>query len=84
MECVAVCSTRDALQFSLPPRRAAEPAQRWQRRAIGPLAVTGILAYIFFGMVLYARATSHWQTSLPQAVYMSLIPRGNELTHPGF
>jgi len=77
MECVASCAALDALQFSLPPRRAAAPAQRWVRRAIGPLAVTGILAYIFAGMIFYARATSHWQTNLPQSVYMSLIPRVN-------
>jgi polyferredoxin len=83
MECVAACPAQDALQFSLLPRRAAAPAQRWVRRAIGPLALAGILAYIFFGMILYAKTTSHWQTNLPQSVYMSLVPRVNELTHPG-
>ena len=83
MECVAACPAQDALQFSLPPRRAVAPAQRWFRRAIGPLAVTGILAYIFFGLILFARATSHWQTNIPRAVYMNLVPHANEATHPG-
>ena len=83
MECVAVCSTQDALQFALPPRRANTAAERWRRRVITPLAFCAVLAYIFFGVVLFARATNHWQTNLPQSVYMQLIPRANELTHPG-
>jgi polyferredoxin len=83
MVCVAACPAQDALQFSLPPRRAAAPAQRWFRRALGPLAVTGILAYIFFGLILLARVTSHWQTNIPRAVYMDLVPHANELSHPG-
>jgi polyferredoxin len=83
MECVAVCSTQDALQFALPPHRASAPAERWRRRALRPLVVCGVIAYIFFGLVLFARATNHWQTILPQSVYMQLVPRANQLTHPG-
>jgi hypothetical protein len=45
--------------------------------------VCGVLAYIFFGLVLFARATNHWQTNLPQSVYMQLVPRANQLAHPG-
>src|ERR1019366_8358252 len=55
MACVEACPSQDALQFSLPPRQAATPAQRWFRRTLGPLAVTCILAYIFFGLILFAR-----------------------------
>lgn len=83
MECVAVCPAQDALQFSLPPRRAAMREQRWFRRAVGPLALTCIFAYIFFGIVLYARATNHWQTNIPRAIYMNLVPHVNEVSHPG-
>jgi polyferredoxin len=83
MECVAACSTQDALQFALPPRRANTSGERWRRRVITPLAFCAILAYIFFGVVLFARATNHWQTNLPQSVYMQLVPRANQLTHPG-
>jgi polyferredoxin len=83
MECVAACSTQDALQFALPPRRADTPAERWRRHVISPLAFCAVLAYIFFGVVLFARATNHWQTNLPQSVYMQLVPRANQLTHPG-
>lgn len=83
MQCVAVCPAQDALQFSLPPRKALAPAQRWARRAFGPVAVTAVLAYIFFGFVLYARATSHWQTHIAKSVYMHLVPRADSLSHPG-
>ncbi|WP_109488103.1 4Fe-4S binding protein [Occallatibacter savannae] len=83
MACVSVCPAQDALQFALPPRKAPTAAARWQFRSMTPLAVTAVLAYIFFGVVLLARATNHWQTNLPEQVYMHLVPRANQLTHPG-
>ena len=83
MECVAACAAENALQFSLAPRTAQTPAERWRRRAVGPVVVTGILAHIFLAMVLFARATNHWQTGIPQSIYMELVPRANNVTHPG-
>ncbi len=83
MECVAACSAQNALQFSLPPRHAAAPAQRWFRRSVGPLAVAAIVAYIFFALMLIARATGHWQTNMPRDAYMNLVQHANEVTHPG-
>ncbi len=83
MACVAACPVEHGLQFALPPRRAAEPGLRWARRVAGPGAVAAILAGIFLGTVFYARATGHWRTNLPQAVYMRLVPHANEVTHPG-
>jgi polyferredoxin len=83
MACVAACPAQNALQFALAPKRAEMPAQRWVRRALGPAAVTAIIAYIFFSAVLIARATNHWQTNIPRSVYSDLVPRANHLTHPG-
>ncbi len=83
MECVAACPAQNALQFSLAPRQATAPAQRWRRRALSPLAVAAVLAYIFLGMVLLARTTGHWQSNIPRAVYEDLVPRANQVTHPG-
>jgi polyferredoxin len=83
MECVAACPAENALQFSLAPRRTDGPAERWRRRVVGPVVFAGILAYIFFGMVLFARVTNHWQMSMPQSVYMQLVPHANAVTHPG-
>ena len=83
MACVAACPAEDALQLALAPRRAEAPADRWRKRVVRPAVVCGVLAYIFFGLVLFARATNHWQTNLPQHVYMQLVPKANQLTHPG-
>lgn len=83
MECVAVCPAQGALRFALPPRHAAAPEQRWYRRTAGPAAVAGILAAIFFGFVLTARATGHWHTHIPRDMYMYLVPHADEVTHPG-
>ncbi len=83
MACVAACPAENALQFALPPRKAVASAQRWYRRALGPVAVTAALAYIFFGLVLWARASNHWKTDVPNEVYMHLVPKANSVTHPG-
>jgi polyferredoxin len=83
MACVAACPAQDALQLALPPRRAESAGERWRKRVVSPAVVCGVLAYIFFGLVLFARATNHWQTNLPQHVYMQLVPKANQLTHPG-
>lgn len=83
MECVAVCATQDALQFSLPPSKSKSPAERWRGRALSPLAVAGVMACIFFGLVFYAKVTGHWQTNLPREVYLELVPHANEAAHPG-
>jgi len=83
MACVAACPAQDALQFALPPRKAPISAARWYRRSIGPVATAAVLAYIFFGVILLARATNHWQTNIPRSVYMQLVPHANELSHPG-
>ena len=83
MACVAACPAQDALQLALPPRKATAAAERWRRRSLTPAAVCAVLAYFFFGVVLLARATNHWQTNLPPEVYMHLVPRANQLTHPG-
>lgn len=84
MACVAACSTQDALQLALPPRRAVTARERWRRRGVGPLVITGVLAYLFFGVMLFARATNHWQMHMPKAAYLQLVPQTNRLTHPGF
>lgn len=83
MACISVCPAENALQLALPPRQAATATERWRRRSVTPIAVCAVLAYLFFGVVLFARATNHWQTNIPQQVYMDLVPRANQLTHPG-
>ena len=84
MACVDACSSQNALQFALPPWRNTPLATRWTRRAASPLVVAALLACIFLGVTVYARATGHWQTNLPRAVYVDLVPSANQLTHPGY
>ena len=83
MACVAACPAQDALQFSLTPRKAATPAERWRRRTVRPIAVAAVLTCIFFGLVLFAKATGHWQTNLPRAIYMDLVSHASDAAHPG-
>ena len=83
MACVAACPAQDALQLALPPRKLGVAEPRWYRRKVGPVAMTCLLAYIFFGIVLYARVTNHWRADLPHHVYQYLVPRVNQFSHPG-
>ena len=83
MECIAVCPAQNALQFSLPPRHAAEGNDRWRNLVLTPMAVTLVLACVFFGFVGFAKATGHWNTKLPRSLYMELVPNANHLSHPG-
>jgi polyferredoxin len=82
MACVASCPVENALQFALPPAKADQP-ERWRGRIVRPQTVAATIAIIFFGVVIFARATGHWHTNLPQAVYARLVPHANEVTHPG-
>ena len=83
MACVAACPAEDALQFSLMPRKAPTPAERWRQRAVSPAVFVTVLACIFFGLVVIAKATGHWQTDLPRDVYMDLVSHAREASHPG-
>jgi len=84
MECVASCSTQNALQFALPPRAATPVAQRWTGRILSPIAAAFVLAALFFGGVGLARATHHWQTNISDDTYRELIPNVDTDSHPGF
>jgi cell division protein FtsX len=47
------------------------------------MAIAAVLACIFFGLVLFAKVTGHWQTNLPRAVYMDLVSHASDAAHPG-
>ena len=71
LECVAACPAEGALQIAV-GRRKRLPA--W--------AMAAAIALLFIGIAGYARAAGYWHTEIPQAVYMQLIPRADELSHP--
>jgi polyferredoxin len=82
MACVASCPVENALQLALPAAKAPDAAARWRGRAVNPRAVAAVLAVIFFGVVLLARMSWHWQTVVPRAVYMQLVPHADAVSHP--
>jgi polyferredoxin len=71
MQCVAVCPVESALVMSASKKRAV-PA--W--------AIGAAMAVIFFGVYAWAVSTGHWHTNLPDRVYMELVPRAQEFSHP--
>ena len=71
MMCVAVCPAEGALHLSLP-----------KRRRIPEWAMAAGIALLFLGVCGWARWTGHWSTDLPIRVYMELVPRASEFTHP--
>jgi polyferredoxin len=84
MACVAACPAEGALRFSLAPGRGPAATQPRIRSAVTPLAMIAILAVLFLGTVLVARATNHWQTNVPRLVYQELVPNADQATHPGY
>jgi hypothetical protein len=45
--------------------------------------VAACIAAIFLGLVSYARINGHWQTRVPNAIYMRLVPNADSESHPG-
>jgi hypothetical protein len=82
MACVASCPVENALQLALPAAKAQDAAARWRGRVVTPRAVAAVLAVVFFGVVLLARMSGHWQTVVPRAVYMQLVPHADQVSHP--
>ena len=82
MACVASCPVENALQFALPPKKAAAPIERWRGRVAGPRAVAAMIAVLFFGLVFFARMTGHWRSPIPNDVYKQLVPNADSVTHP--
>jgi polyferredoxin len=75
LECVAVCPAQDALSLRIAaPKSCQHGVPAW--------SVAAGIAIIFFGLVGYARLSDHWQTHLPQEVFLRLVPAANEQQHP--
>jgi polyferredoxin len=71
LECIAVCPAEGALKLSAPGRRRV-PA--W--------AVAATMAALFIGVCGYAQVQGYWHTFTPEQVYLNLIPRASEFSHP--
>ena len=71
LQCVAVCPAAGALAMTAPGKRQVPG---W--------AIAAVVAGLFLGFCGYARWSGHWNTDLPDRVYLELIPHVNEFEHP--
>ncbi len=76
LECVAVCPAQAALYMGLPRLGAPKP------RVLPARAMAAGIAVLFFGIAGFAKATGHWQTPIPDAVYQRLVPNADQAAHP--
>jgi len=45
-------------------------------------SVAAAIAIVFFGLVGYAKLSGHWETRLPQQIYLELLPHASDAQHP--
>jgi polyferredoxin len=75
LECVAVCPAKDALAMNFaPPLRTRRGIPAWQMAA-------GV-ALLFSLIVGYATLSDHWDSHLPQQIFVRLVPAAGEQHHP--
>ena len=75
LECVAVCPAQDALAMSLPRMLGDRPSLPAWAMAAG-------IAFLFLGVAGFAKATGHWKSPIPNAVYERLVPNADQAGHP--
>lgn len=78
LECVAVCPAQDALAMSLPQRLGTKP----KRFPMPAWAMATGIALLFLGVAGFAKATGHWDSPIPNAVYQRLVPNADQAAHP--
>jgi polyferredoxin len=79
LECVAVCPAEGALQMGL-PQIVASPSLKSGRLPTWAFAV-GVAA-VFVGLIGFAKVEGYWNSDIPRAVYLQLVPHANEASHP--
>jgi len=78
LECVTVCPAENALGMNLP----AMLRPRKERLGLPAWALAAGIALMFLGMAGFAKATGHWNSPVPDAVYQRLVPNADEAAHP--
>ena len=78
LECVAVCPAENALGMSLPSML------RTKKECVGlpAWALAAGIAVLFLGVTGFAKATGHWNSPIPDAVYQRLVPNADQAAHP--
>jgi polyferredoxin len=78
LECVAVCPAENALSLGLPQMLMPKK----QRFALPTWAMAAGIAVLFLGVAGFAKATGHWSSPIPDAVYQRLVPNADQAAHP--
>ncbi len=78
LECVVVCPAENALSMSLP--QLLMPKKR--RMALPAWAMAAGIAVLFLSVAGFAKATGHWNSPIPDAVYQRLVPNADQAAHP--
>jgi len=76
LECVAVCPAKGALQM------APIAVRRPERLGMPAWAMAAGIALLFFGVVGFAKSAGYWNTDLPRSIYLQLVPRADQASHP--
>jgi hypothetical protein len=50
--------------------------------ALPAWAIAAGIAVLFFGLTGFAKATGHWKSAIPTAVYEQLVPNADQAAHP--
>jgi polyferredoxin len=75
LECVAVCPAKDALAMSVSTGTGS-------RKRTPAWAFAAAIVLLFAGTVGYAKFSGHWETRLPDQIYLHYVPLANEQQHP--
>jgi len=78
LECVAVCPAQGTLAMSLPNL----VAPKTKPTAIPAWAMAAGIAVLFLSVAGFAKATGHWDSAIPAAVYERLVPNADQAAHP--
>lgn len=78
LECVAVCPAENALGMSLPSMLRVKK----DRVTLPDWALAAGIALVFLGVAGFAKATGHWNSAIPDAVYQRLVPNADQAAHP--
>ncbi len=85
LECVAACPAEGALQMTHPGPAifgSAPPTATRPRAVVPAWAFAAAIAFLFFGIVGFAKTAGYWNTPVPPSVYRQLVPHANEAQHP--
>lgn len=70
LTCVSVCPAKGAIDMSLPGR------------TLNPAVYGALVVAVFFGIIMLAKLSGHWQSAVTYQEYKDLLPKASEFAHP--